>query len=89
MRYLPWSLVVFRGWGFSAKWLPVFLGTGDPDNRLLGIAVASQAVAVGFELARHLRTATALLAVSSLLAIVALQIFSRPKRAAKTKGILD
>ena len=82
-----WGFMVFFVWGFSAKWLPVFLGTHDPDDRLLGIAVASQVVAVGFGLAGILRTATALLVVSSLLAILALKIFSRPKQAAKTKGV--
>ncbi len=82
-----WGFMVFFVWGFSAKWLPVFLGTRDPDNRLLGIAVAFQVVAVGFGLAGILRTATALLVVSSLLAILALQVFSRPKQAAKTKGV--
>ena len=56
-----WGFMVFFVWGFSAKWLPVFLGTRDPDNRLLGIAVAVQVVAVGFGLAGILRTATALL----------------------------
>ncbi|MDR3747299.1 MAG: hypothetical protein P4M04_03945, partial [Acidobacteriota bacterium] len=44
-------------------------------------------VAVEFALAGIVRTATALLVFSSLLAIVALQIFSRPRQAAKTKGV--
>jgi uncharacterized protein involved in response to NO len=82
-----WGFMVFFVWGFSAKWLPVFLGTRDAYIRLLGIAVAFQAVAVGFGLAGILRIATALLVFSSLLAIVALQIFSRPRQAAKTKGV--
>ena len=82
-----WGFMVFFVWGFSARWLPVFLGTRDPDNRLLGIAVAFQVVAVGFGLAGLLRIATALLVASSLLATVALQVFSRPKQAAKTKGV--
>ena len=82
-----WGFMVFFVWGFSAKWLPVFLGTRDPDTRLLGVAVAAQVVAVLFGLAGILRIATALLVFSSLLAIVALQIFSRPCQAAKTKGV--
>ena len=82
-----WGFMVFFVWGFSARWLPVFLGTRDPDNRLLGIAVAAQVIAVGLGLAGMLRAATALLVFSSLVAIVALQIFSRPKQAPKTKGV--
>ena len=82
-----WGFMVFFVWGFSAKWLPVFLGSREPNNCLLGIAVAAQVVAVAFGLAGFSRIATALLVVSSVLAIAALQIFSRPKQSAKTKGV--
>jgi len=74
-------------WGFSAKWLPIFLGAKQPDNRLLAIGVAVHLTAIGLGLAGWFRLTTLLIVMSSSLAIFALRIFARPERAAKTKGI--
>ena len=63
-------------WGFNAKWLPVFLGTRQPHNRLLGVAIAIQVAAIGLGLAGFFRATTALLLGSSLLAMIALRIFA-------------
>lgn len=82
-----WGFMVPFVWGFSAKWLPIFLGAKQPDNRLLAIGVPVHVTAVGLGLAAWFRLTTVLIVISSSLSIVALRIFARPERAAKTKGI--
>ncbi len=82
-----WGFMVHFVWGFSAKWLPVFLGTRDPRTGWLGAAVAMNLTAIGFGLAGAFRSATLLFVVSSLLASLALQVFARPKNPAKTRGV--
>jgi uncharacterized protein involved in response to NO len=82
-----WGFMVPFVWGFNAKWLPVFLGTRQPQNRLLGAAVAVQVTGIGLALAGFFRVTTALLLGSSLLAMIALRIFAQPEKAAKMKGI--
>lgn len=82
-----WGFMVPFVWGFGAKWLPTFLGTPPPNHRVLGLAVIVHVTAVGLALAGLFRITTALIVVSSLLAIKSLRIFARPERPAKTKGI--
>ncbi|MGC2109491.1 MAG: hypothetical protein WA655_08235 [Candidatus Korobacteraceae bacterium] len=82
-----WGFMVPFVWGFNAKWLPVFLGTRPPHDRLLRLAVAGQVVGVGLGLANFFRITTTLLLGASLLAMIALRIFAVPEKAAKTKGI--
>jgi hypothetical protein len=81
-----WGFMAPFVWGFSAKWLPTFLGT-QPVNRLLGPAVAVHAVAIALGLAGFFRATTVLIVLSCSLAIFALRIFATPEKAAKTKGI--
>jgi uncharacterized protein involved in response to NO len=61
-----WGFMVPFVWGFNAKWLPVFLGTGPPQDRLLGAAVAVQVAGIGLGLAGLFRATTALLLGASL-----------------------
>lgn len=82
-----WGFMVPFVWGFSAKWLPIFLGTQPPINRLLASAVVVHLIAIGFGLAGFFRETTVLILLSSSLAIVALRIFAMPVKSAKTKGI--
>ena len=82
-----WGFMVPFVWGFSAKWLPIFLGTQPPINRLLGSAVLVHWIAIGLGLAGFFRATTVLILLSSSLAIVALRIFAKPEKAAKIKAI--
>ncbi len=82
-----WGFMVPFVWGFSAKWLPIFLGTQSPINRLLGPAVGIHVTAIGLGLAGYFRATSVLIVLSCSLAIVALRILAQPEKAAKTKGI--
>ena len=82
-----WGFMVPFVWGFGAKWLPTFLGTPPPNNRVLALAVMVHGIAIALALAGLFRITTALIVISSLLAIISLRLFARPERPAKTKGI--
>jgi uncharacterized protein involved in response to NO len=82
-----WGFMVPFVWGFSAKWLPIFRGTLPPRNRVLGSAVIVHFIAVVLGLVGFFRVTTALFVISSSLAIVALHLFAKPEKGAKTKGI--
>jgi hypothetical protein len=82
-----WGFMVPFIWGFSAKWLPTFLGTQPPVTRMLGLAIVVHVGGIGLGLAGFFRMTTALILCSSLLAMIPLRIFAKPEKAAKTKGI--
>jgi hypothetical protein len=89
-RILPlytWGFPVMAIWGFSARWLPVFLGLSDPSPRLLLSAVAVNVVGVVVSLAGRFGVATVVACVAALLAVASLRVFKRPERPAKTKGV--
>ena len=82
-----WGFIVPFTWGFSARWLPIFLGTRPPDARLLlwTVAVYESAILLGF--AGFFRFTAVLIVIASLMAIHSLRIFVNPERPAKTGGI--
>lgn len=82
-----WGFMVPFVWGFSAKWLPTFLGSPDVNCRLFGSAAAALVAGVGCGLAGWFRAATPLVMVATLLAALALGIFSPAQRPPKTKGV--
>ena len=82
VRYL-----VLLGWGFSARWVPTFLGVKPVQGRVLQLAVVVDVGGVVLGLAGEARLATPLLAVAAILAAVAMRVFERPERPAKTIGV--
>jgi hypothetical protein len=82
-----WGFLVPFVWGFSARWLPVFLGLRPLRERaLLGALGVNSAGVVAALLGRPVIVAWLLLAGMSG-AIYALRIFDRPARAAKVEGV--
>jgi uncharacterized protein involved in response to NO len=89
-RYLflaAWGFPVLAVWGFNARWLPVFLGIREPSSGGLMAALAVSATGLTAALLGHLQVATLLLLAASILATVALNVFRRPRKPAKTKGV--
>jgi len=89
-RYLflaAWGFPVLAVWGFNARWLPVFLGLREPSSRGLLAAMEASACGLAAALFGHLQIATLLLLIASILAIVSLGVFGRPKKPAKTLGV--
>jgi uncharacterized protein involved in response to NO len=89
-RYLflaAWGFPVLAVWGFNARWLPVFLGIREPSSGGLMAALAASAGGITAALLGHFQIATLLLLLASTLAAVALRIFGRPRKPAKTLGV--
>jgi uncharacterized protein involved in response to NO len=82
-----WGFLVPFVWGFSAKWLPVFLGLRPAHERVLLGAVAVNAAGVIAALAGWMGAAVWLLAAGIVTAIYALRLFKWPERPAKVKGV--
>ena len=89
-RYLvlvAWGFLVPFVWGFSAKWMPVFLGLKAVRPRLLLSAVIVNLAGVGLTLAGWGSGATVLFVASSAMAIAALRMFEPARQEPKTRGI--
>lgn len=82
-----WGFVVPFVWGFSAKWLPIFLGLRPTRKRLLASAAIINAVAVLIALFGMYRTTAVLLFAASVAAPLALRIFASPQQPAKVNGV--
>ena len=74
-------------WGFSAKWMPTFLGLAPTRPRLLLAAVAANAAGVLVTLAGWGGAATWIFAAGAALAIIALRIFEPSPKEPKTRGV--
>jgi len=89
-RYLAlmgWGFLVPFVWGFSAKWMPVFLGLAPPYPRWLLAGVAANFAGVFLTFAGWGEDATWLFAAGTVLAIVALRMFEPSRREPKTRGV--
>jgi uncharacterized protein involved in response to NO len=82
-----WGFLVVFVWGFSAKWLPVFLGLRPIHGRVLLSAVGLNAAGVLTALAGLMVTAVFLLFAGIVTAVYALRLFELPQRPAKIKGV--
>ncbi len=87
LALFTWAFPVVTIWGFSARWLPVFLGLSNPDGRLLRIAVGVNAAAVVCALAAWWIPANALFVLAAATSVTGLHIFVRPVRPPKVVGV--
>lgn len=89
-RYLvlvAWGFLVPTIWGFSARWLPTFLGIAQPAPQLFRIALVVDIFGVLAGVSGFTLAATVLLAVASFAAVFALHLAERHHAPAKTLGI--
>lgn len=82
-----WGFLVPFVWGFSAKWLPVFLGLRPIHGRVLLSAVGLNSAGVVTAFAGLIVAATFLLLAGTIGAVYALRLFELPPRPAKIKGV--
>jgi uncharacterized protein involved in response to NO len=82
-----WGFMVPFVWGFSAKWLPVFLGLKPVRTRILLAAVAVNAAGVVLALSGWFVPAAQFLIAASVLVVVALRLFEATQQAAKVGGV--
>lgn len=89
-RLLPlftWGFPVLAIWGFSARWLPVFLGLPPPNEPLLLTAVSVDVAAVICMLSGSFLLGTTLAAAAAILSIAALHVFGKSERPPKIVGV--
>jgi hypothetical protein len=89
-RYLfltAWGFPVLAVWGFSARWLPVFLGLRKPSGGSLMAALCASGSGIVVALFGGFRLATVLLLGACMIASFALRIFQRSEKPAKTRGV--
>jgi uncharacterized protein involved in response to NO len=82
-----WGFLVPFVWGFSARWLPVFLGLRPIHRGRLLWAVVLNLAGVIAALAGWMVAAVVLLTAGVLIAVNALRIFEPPISPAKLKGV--
>jgi uncharacterized protein involved in response to NO len=82
-----WGSLVPLVWGFTARWMPVFLGLRALRGRLLLAALALNSAGVIVALAGWSYVSVLLLLAGAVLAPLALRLFEGAERAAKTRGV--
>jgi uncharacterized protein involved in response to NO len=82
-----WGFLVPFVWGFSAKWLPIFLGLRPVRGRLLLLAVTVNCAGVMAAMMGWMRSAVLLLLGGIMVAVCALRFFERTQQPAKVKGV--
>jgi uncharacterized protein involved in response to NO len=87
LALIGWGFLVPFVWGFSAKWLPVFLGLQPTRAKMLLAAVALNYAGIILTFAGQGARTTGLFVVSTLLAIAALRVFEPSRQEAKTRGV--
>jgi hypothetical protein len=84
---LGWGFLVPVVWGFSARWLPIFLGVSSPRKRLFGAALLLDLTGVIGGVAGQAKIAVWFLALGAILSGLALRLLDRPHAKAKTQGV--
>ena len=82
-----WGFLVPFVWGFSAKWLPVFLGLRPVRGRVLLLAVGLNSAGVLIALAGWMMMASLVLVTGLVTAVYALRLLEPTARPAKVKGV--
>jgi len=89
-RYLivsTWGFLVPMVWGFSSRWLTVFMGLRPLRGSLLLVAVGLNTVGVVAGFFELFMAAGVLLFLGAVTAIVAIRFFERPAKPAKTINV--
>jgi hypothetical protein len=89
-RYLAlvaWGFLVPFVWGFSAKWMSVFLGLKPVRPKLLFGALGATAAGILLTFLGWTPVATGLFVLGAALAIVGLRMFESSRQEPKTRGV--
>jgi uncharacterized protein involved in response to NO len=82
-----WGFLVPFVWGFSAKWLPIFLGLCPVRGRLLLLAVAVNSAGVMAAMMGWMRSAVLLLLGGIVVAVCSFRFLEPTQQPAKVKGV--
>lgn len=87
LALLGWGFLVPFVWGFSAKWMRVFLGLKELRPGFLFGAVALDFVGVGTAAAGRFTVATLFLFAAAISSVIAIRIFQSSEQEPKIRGI--
>lgn len=82
-----WGFLLPFVWGFSSKWLPVFLGLRPARRHVLMFAVLLNSAGVLIVFAGWMMAATLVLVAGLITAVYALRVLEPAARLAKVKGV--
>ncbi len=82
-----YAFIVPTIWGFSARWLPTFLGLPPVNEPVLRLALALSLAGVALAQAGFLHTAPWLFAIATVASVWSLHLLSPVERPAKTTGV--
>ena len=82
-----WGFLVPFVWGFSAKWLPVFLGLRPVRGRVLLLAVGINVAGVLIASTGWMMAASLVLVTGLITAVYSLRLLEPSARPAKVKGV--
>lgn len=84
-----WGFLAPFVWGFSTKWLPVFLGLGPTRARWLIAGLSLNLAGIVLTLANHVSVATWCAVVGAGCVALGIRIFEPRIHAPKTRGVHD
>ena len=84
---LAWGFLVPTVWGFSSRWLPTFLGIGQPRAGLFRAVLLVDTLGVLIGASGLVRAATVLFLSASISVILAMRLVEKPQNKAKVLGI--
>ncbi|HVG92470.1 MAG TPA: NnrS family protein [Alphaproteobacteria bacterium] len=87
LALVSYAFIVPVVWGFSARWLPVFLGLKPLNERALRSALLLSIMGVVFAVTGFPQVAHWLLAIAAVVAVTGFRLFERPSQPAKTAGV--
>jgi hypothetical protein len=82
-----WGFLVPMVWGFSARWLPIFLGLRTLRGRRLLFALSLNSAGVALALFGQMMAGAIVLLAGSIFAVLALRIFEPSERQQKVAGV--
>jgi hypothetical protein len=82
-----WGFPLPVAWGFTAHWMPAFLGLPPLRAKLLLAAFAVNIAGVVIAFTQALLAASIILFAGAVLMVLALRMFERPDKPAKTQGV--
>jgi hypothetical protein len=84
---LGWGFLAPTVWGFSARWLPTFLGIRAPRERVFRYALLAGLAAILLAVFGFVPLATFILAATSIAVVTALRLVERPHTRPTVQGI--
>jgi uncharacterized protein involved in response to NO len=87
LALVSYAFIVPTVWGFSARWLPVFLGLKPLNDRMLSYVLLLSILGVLLMAVGLYQAAHWLLAIATVVAVTGFHLFERPLQHAKTASV--